>query len=105
MLPNPYPALSTVPGPPLHPARCAGLGDTEGQDEKQLWLGAGPAVEVSCDLAAMAELAGTVCSHSAETWTGRHGGSPAQLSRPLAKGDPVASSMLGLGRQDSPFSE
>lgn len=67
---NPYPAPSTVSCPPPH-SGGAGLGDREGQGEKQLWLRACPAVEVSCDLAAMAELAGTICSHSAEMWTGQ----------------------------------
>lgn len=46
-------------------------GDSEGQDEKQLWLVAGPAVEVSCGLAAVAELAGTICSRPAGTQTGQ----------------------------------
>lgn len=62
---------------PAHPQCCAlpltlcstGLLDGVGQGEKPFWHRACPAVEVSCDLAAMAELAGTICSHSAGTWT------------------------------------
>lgn len=64
---QPCPECHALP----HILSVAGLGDREGHDEKQLWLGACPAVEVSCGLAAMAELASTICSHPAEAWKGQ----------------------------------
>lgn len=63
------PIHSAVPSP--IPSAVPAPGDREGQDKTQLWLGACPAVEVSCGLASVAELAGTICSHPAGTQTGQ----------------------------------
>lgn len=64
------PIHSAAPSP-TSAAPAPAPGDRGGQDEKQLWLRACPAVEVSCGLAAVAELAGTICSHPAGMRTGQ----------------------------------